>query len=182
VAVFKRSLSLDEINTLYNIGRGVVQAVPPAFSGEPPSPKALYAGRTAQFKALATGSAPLTYRWRKNGVNISDGANISGAETDSLTIPPWLRAMPRLHAGGDQLRRRSDQRPAGDADGRYPSGKAYEAAVRLGQSIACRRLKAGDRPPTLRPSTTGGLVGSIRDLRPEWLQFDRGRDRPTSRV
>ena len=63
VAVFKRSLSLDEMNTLYNIGRGVFQTVPPTFANAPPSPQALYAGRTARFSALATGSVRGLLAW-----------------------------------------------------------------------------------------------------------------------
>lgn len=43
-------------------------------------------GETALFNVMATGSAPLSYQWRKNGVNLSDGARISGATTVSLAI------------------------------------------------------------------------------------------------
>src|SRR2546426_10186926 len=66
--------------------RSIVQPVPPAFTGEPPASQALYAGRTARFRAAATGSAPLAYRWRKNDTNLFDGGSVSGAQTDSLTI------------------------------------------------------------------------------------------------
>lgn len=85
VAVFKRALSFDQINGLYGIGRGSVQLVPPSITAQPIS-QALYAGRTAQFRAGVVGSSPLVYHWRKNGINIRDGGNISGALTDTLTI------------------------------------------------------------------------------------------------
>src|SRR5439155_20002540 len=59
--------------------------LPPRFNIQPKS-LALYAGRTAQFSAKATGSPTLVYQWRKNGTNVSNGGNISGALTDTVTI------------------------------------------------------------------------------------------------
>jgi hypothetical protein len=85
VAVFNRALSFDQINALYGIARGNIQAVAPTFTAQPVS-QALYAGRTARFEANAVGTSPLVYRWQKDGTNINDGGNISGALTDSLTI------------------------------------------------------------------------------------------------
>ena len=35
---------------------------------------------------VAEGVNPLTYHWRKNGVNLNDGGTISGSQTNSLTI------------------------------------------------------------------------------------------------
>jgi hypothetical protein len=52
VAVFKRSLSLDQINTLYNIGRGVVQPVPPAFTGDPPASQGPLRGADRSIQRL----------------------------------------------------------------------------------------------------------------------------------
>jgi hypothetical protein len=46
----------------------------------------LYAGRPAHFEAAALGSSPLSYQWKKNGSNVSNGGNVSGALTDSLSI------------------------------------------------------------------------------------------------
>jgi len=40
---------------------------------------------SATFTVVATGNA-LTYQWRKNGVNLSDGGSISGAQTPTLTV------------------------------------------------------------------------------------------------
>src|SRR6185503_13183270 len=68
VAVFKRSLTFDEVNALYGTGLGSSQAIPPTIVKQPLS-TALYAGRTARFEAIATGSPPLGYQWQRNGTN-----------------------------------------------------------------------------------------------------------------
>jgi hypothetical protein len=45
-------------------------------------------GGQAQFTVTATGQPTLTYQWRKNAVNLSNGGSISGATTATLTINP----------------------------------------------------------------------------------------------
>ena len=47
-----------------------------------PTNEIVYPGQTATFVVGATGSAPLSFQWRKNG------SNISGATFSSYTIPP----------------------------------------------------------------------------------------------
>ncbi len=51
-----------------------------------PADAAATLGGTAIFSAVASGTAPITYRWQKNGVNLSDGGRISGATTTNLSI------------------------------------------------------------------------------------------------
>jgi Immunoglobulin domain len=51
-----------------------------------PAPQIAAAGGNASFSTTATGTGTLTYQWRKNGNNISDGGNISGATTATLTL------------------------------------------------------------------------------------------------
>ncbi|MGV3632399.1 MAG: immunoglobulin domain-containing protein [Bacteroidota bacterium] len=48
-------------------------------------------GSSVTFTVAATGTG-LTYQWRKAGVNLADGGNISGATTSSLTINPITEA------------------------------------------------------------------------------------------
>lgn len=43
-------------------------------------------GSQASFAVTATGGAPLSFQWRKNGVNLVNGGNLSGANTTNLLI------------------------------------------------------------------------------------------------
>ncbi len=44
------------------------------------------AGNTVTFFACATNLAPFGYQWQKNGSNLVDGGNISGSNTNALSI------------------------------------------------------------------------------------------------
>jgi hypothetical protein len=59
--------------------------VPPSITAQPVS-QTVTAGQTATFSVAATGSAPLTYQWQKNG------AAISGANSASYTTPATTTA------------------------------------------------------------------------------------------
>jgi hypothetical protein len=56
-------------------------AVPPSIATQPAS-QTVTAGQTATFTVAATGTAPLTYQWRKNGTVIT------GATSTTYTTPP----------------------------------------------------------------------------------------------
>jgi sugar lactone lactonase YvrE len=58
---------------------------PPAITTQPAN-KTVTVGKTATFSVKATGTAPLSYQWRKNG------ANITGATSASYTTPPTTAA------------------------------------------------------------------------------------------
>jgi hypothetical protein len=63
------------------IGQPTTSApVAPAISSQPASTK-VTAGQTATFNIAATGTAPMTYQWKKNG------AAISGATSPTYTTP-----------------------------------------------------------------------------------------------
>ncbi len=60
-------------------------------SGEPvivrhPAGGELSVGDTALFVVEAVGAQPLSYRWRKDGVDLVDGGRVLGAATDTLRI------------------------------------------------------------------------------------------------
>jgi hypothetical protein len=48
------------------------------------------AGRPAGFSVAATSASPLTYRWRRNSVDLADGGRISGSTTANLTLSPTV--------------------------------------------------------------------------------------------
>jgi parallel beta-helix repeat protein len=60
--------------------------VAPSISADP-SNQTVCSGASAGFSVTASGSS-LTYAWRKNGSPLSNGGNISGADTATLTINP----------------------------------------------------------------------------------------------
>ncbi len=43
-------------------------------------------GNTVSFNVVALGNSPLAYQWKKNGINLVSGGNISGATTTFLVI------------------------------------------------------------------------------------------------
>jgi hypothetical protein len=59
----------------------------PSITGQP-SNQTVCSGGSASFTVTATGSPAPTYQWRKGTTNLSNGGNISGATTVTLTINP----------------------------------------------------------------------------------------------
>ncbi|MGD0262730.1 MAG: immunoglobulin domain-containing protein [Verrucomicrobiota bacterium] len=60
-------------------------ASPPVITGQP-LPQLLSPGGTATFSVTAAGTAPLGYQWQMNGTNLTNGVNLSGSTSNSLTI------------------------------------------------------------------------------------------------
>src|ERR1035437_6021329 len=72
----------------YYLGLDDVTVTPgfaPAISTQPTN-LTILSGSNAVFSATVSGSAPLVYQWRKNGTNLSNGGNISGATSNVLTL------------------------------------------------------------------------------------------------
>lgn len=72
-------------------GNGTCDAGDACGTGAPiildqPAMQILGQGSTATFSVLAAGANPLTYQWRKNGSNLTDGGSISGSSTRILTL------------------------------------------------------------------------------------------------
>jgi uncharacterized delta-60 repeat protein len=63
----------------------ICPSCPPSILTQPQNQLALPGG-TAKFTVTASGAVPLSYRWRFNGGNLSDGGRISGAMTSALVI------------------------------------------------------------------------------------------------
>jgi len=68
-------LGLDDV--------GITPVFAPTISTQPTN-QTVFAGGNAAFTVMAGGSTPLVYHWRKNGNNIGNGGNISGATTNVL--------------------------------------------------------------------------------------------------
>src|ERR1051326_2695814 len=87
VAAWNRVLSWTEIQQVMTNGVPLPPVVvPPAISIQPSDQtNAVFAGDTVNFTVQATGSAPLSYQWRKNGANISGALNPT-ALTNVLTL------------------------------------------------------------------------------------------------
>jgi len=60
---------------------------PPSITSQPQD-SSVCVGASASFTVAATGTPTLVYQWRKDTVDLSDGGNISGANTPTLTIDP----------------------------------------------------------------------------------------------
>ena len=59
--------------------------VPPVITVQPQN-QTNSAGTAVTFLVRATGLNPIVYQWQKNGTNLINGGDISGATTDTLTI------------------------------------------------------------------------------------------------
>jgi uncharacterized delta-60 repeat protein len=55
------------------------------FAGQPTG-RVANQGTTVSFSAAASGNNGFTYQWQKNGSPLSNGGNVSGATTDTLTL------------------------------------------------------------------------------------------------
>ena len=71
--------SIDDVSLSYCIAPTVVT--------QPAITQTICEGATANFIVSATGTS-LTYQWRKGTTDLSDGGNISGATSNTLTINP----------------------------------------------------------------------------------------------
>ena len=68
-------------------GAGVIfrLVLRPAIISQPAS-RTNGVGTTATFTVTATGIQPFSYQWLKNGTNLVNGGNVSGANTNTLTL------------------------------------------------------------------------------------------------
>ena len=62
-----------------------VEYSPPGIITQPASQTAV-AGTTVSFNVVASGDDPISYQWQENGTNLTDGGNIVGSATPTLTI------------------------------------------------------------------------------------------------
>ncbi len=73
------------------------EPAPPSITGQPAN-RTVDEGATATFNITASGQAPLSYQWLRNGVALSDGNGIRGARTSSLTVSNAQPAQAGLYS------------------------------------------------------------------------------------
>jgi Regulator of chromosome condensation (RCC1) repeat/Fibronectin type III domain/Bacterial TSP3 repeat len=95
-----------------------------------PASQVVCAGGSATFSVAATGHS-LAYQWRKDGMNLTDGGNISGAQTPSLTLS-------NVDAGVVICRTLSGRADGGQFFGNVNAGRTYTY-----QASGCVRVESG---------------------------------------
>jgi subtilisin-like proprotein convertase family protein len=87
VSLYNRALSASEIAAIYAAGSGgkCRGASPPAIASQPAN-QTYVAGGTATFAVTANGTAPLYYRWYKDGFLVTDSPRTVGSSNSVLTI------------------------------------------------------------------------------------------------
>jgi uncharacterized repeat protein (TIGR03803 family) len=74
--------------TLFQLSVGLPQLMPPAIIAQPASETDVDLGNAVSFGALVVGSLPFNYQWQRNGTNLVDEGNVSGANSNILTLRP----------------------------------------------------------------------------------------------
>jgi hypothetical protein len=112
----------------------------PATITEQPVATTVNAGQPASLTVAAFGSAPLTYQWRRNGVDIAGATNSSLSFTQTTPADGW-----RLHGRGREWRRHRDElrRRAYDQlrAGHHHAAGGRDGQRRAGGHLHCRRLR-----------------------------------------
>ena len=127
-----------------------------------PLPQMLYAGRTAQFTVASGGTPPLNYQWRKGGVNLTAGGNISGATTASLVVSNISATDAASYDVVVSNLGGSVTSAAAALTLVAPSGEAYETAIIAANPVAFYRLNETGDPAANAPvfDYAGGYIGT----------------------
>jgi hypothetical protein len=75
----------NPVGTVTSTGAFLNVLGPPWIVVQPAS-QAVPLGSNAVFSVLASGTTPLSYRWRFNGTNLTDGGSLSGSATSQLMV------------------------------------------------------------------------------------------------
>jgi hypothetical protein len=84
--------AVDGNNAQYNVSSvATLTAAAPPHAGPPkitaqPQKQEVIAGGQANFSVTATSTTPLSYQWRLNGVDLTDGDNLNGSTNSGLAI------------------------------------------------------------------------------------------------
>ncbi len=88
VSIYNRALGPVEIQNVYNAdleGKCMIPSGFPIITAQPQN-ASIPEGFPAFFTVGANGNQPMTYQWRKNGVNLSDDAHLTGSQSNFLSF------------------------------------------------------------------------------------------------
>ncbi len=117
---------------------------------QPQASQTVTAGANVSFTVAGTGSSNLAYRWRKDGVDLTDGSKVSGSNTATLA----LNGVSTTDAGKYSVV---------VSDGTNPGVASADAVLVVNQAtqsitFAVVPVKTvGDAPFTLNPTASSGL-------------------------
>ncbi len=114
-------------------------------------------GGNVNFTVVATGSQPLSYQWRKNAANLSNGGNISGVTTTTLTIT----SAQQTNAGTYTVL-------VSNTNGSTLSAEAVLTVGLPGTTIGSYTINSGDMNSTSR---NGGYVSYTACGLPAWYSY-----------
>jgi hypothetical protein len=84
VSLYNRALSSNEIAAIY--AAGAAGKCQPARITTQPASQSVMVGTNVTLAVAAQGTLPFSYQWQRNGTNLSDGGNLSGATTAALNL------------------------------------------------------------------------------------------------
>ena len=84
--MFSLTLTLLQMEVITVVSLYSIAADPPQVTVHPVDQTNIVPGSDVSFSVTATGTAPLSYQWQKDGVDLTDGGSITGATTATLTI------------------------------------------------------------------------------------------------
>lgn len=85
------SFQSTHAQVMRNVQHANCLCMPVSIASQPSSPDAVCPGQgSATFSVSVTGSGPFTYRWKENGVGVTDGGIYSGSQSPTLSVtnPP----------------------------------------------------------------------------------------------
>ena len=135
----------------------LVSSSPPIIVQQPTN-QTVAPGAIATFSVTALGNLPLSYRWQRNGTNLTDTGNLSGATTSLLTIATATEANNGLYSVS-----------VSNALGSVTSTEAELLVVPI--SVAGTRIKTlrffsggsdGRAPNSLARAADGSLYGTTQ--------------------
>ena len=162
VAAYPTSFTAGSVGTVTVQPFGVPPVLQPVITANPSS-LVLYSGRTARFSVTAVGGAGgLSYRWRKDTVDLNDGGNIAGSTNSTLTLTGVSATdigsydVKVSSAGGSVM---STAASLGIAT---PTGESYQSAVLTANPVAFYQLNETTDPSTNPPAYdyVGGFNGT----------------------